>query len=131
MAYLTCNTVSLYVFLLLSSHSSLLPWGLHPCLLKCVPAQIQDGLCDCTAVIRMTQEKLTLLMVPTCSSLNPKYGLDPCVLRGVNTLRKVDMVLTWCAGAGMLWNILSWEFNEPHYSNESSKPVCAAAGCES
>lgn len=47
-------------------------------------------------------------------------------------LRKVEMVITWCAGAGVLWNILSWEFNELHYNNESSKPVCAAApGCES
>lgn len=75
----------LYVFLLLSSLSSLLLWGLYPCLLKCVPAQIEDGLCDCTAVIKMTQEKMTFIVVPTCSSLNPKYGLDQCVFRGVNT----------------------------------------------
>lgn len=39
-------------------------------------------------------------------------------------LRKVEMVIKRCAGAGMLWNILSWEFNEPHDNNESSKPVC-------
>lgn len=31
----------------------------------------------------------------------------------------------------MLWNVLSWDLNEPHYNNKSSKPVCAvAAGCE-
>lgn len=45
-------------------------------------------------------------------------------------LRKVEMVIKMCAGAETLWNILSWEFNEPHDNNESSKPVCAA-GCES
>lgn len=35
------------------------------------------------------------------------------------------MVITGCTEAGMLWNRLPWDFNELHYNNESSKPVCA------
>lgn len=91
------------------------------------------GLCSCTAVSRMIQEKLTFLVVPTCSSLNMAW---------ISVWLRVSahlppngyfhpMVTTWCAGAGMLWNVLSWDLNEPHYNNKSSKPVCAvAAGCE-
>lgn len=68
------------------------------------------------------------------SSLNTKYSLDHCVFRGCQQAfcsgGNMEMLM-WCAGARMLWNILSQDFNKPYYNNESSKPACAAAGCES
>lgn len=80
-----------------------LPWGLYSCLSNWVLAQIRDVLCDCTTVPGMTQEKLTLLVVPTRSSLNPKYGLNQCVFRAVNT------AATQKGGNGYCTTCWSWD----------------------
>lgn len=71
------------------SFPSILPFtsslGFIALFFKVCPCTDPDGLRDCTAVIRVTQEKLTLLVVPPCGSLDPKYGLDQCVFRNVHT----------------------------------------------
>lgn len=125
MAHLIHKTV-----LLPSSPSSLgflsLPFKVRPC---------KDPKITLLLSERSKKSRLLLWFLRAVPWTLNEVCISVC-LGGVNQTYAVEEIrkcfIKWCAGAGMLWNILSREFNNnSFYNNESNKSVCATAGYES